>query len=85
MSSKSDPHAEERAIIDQEITELVNKLLILRSKRNSLAPISRLPPELLTRIFFLFQSGREDDSTYYQWIVITHVSSGWRKLILDTP
>ncbi|TFK66145.1 hypothetical protein BDN72DRAFT_844698 [Pluteus cervinus] len=84
MVLQNDLLTEERAIVDHQITELLNQLALLRSKRNRLLPISRLPVELLTHIFRLLQSG-ETDSQYYKWIYITQISSGWRKQIFETP
>ncbi|TFK59676.1 hypothetical protein BDN72DRAFT_829254, partial [Pluteus cervinus] len=46
-------------------------------------PISRLPPEILTLIFFAFQS-LHDAKYYYKWTSILHVSQSWRQLVLET-
>ncbi|TFK60524.1 hypothetical protein BDN72DRAFT_965647 [Pluteus cervinus] len=79
------PNTLEIQEIDKEIAELSEKLLLLKSKRNSLVPIARLQPEILLVIFFSLQSlCFSDPETYHEWIVITHVSQRWRNLALGT-
>ncbi|TFK64935.1 hypothetical protein BDN72DRAFT_901112 [Pluteus cervinus] len=46
-------------------------------------PISCLPPELLIRIFFTFQS-LHDAGNFYQWTSILQISQSWRDLVLGT-
>ncbi|KAK7058665.1 hypothetical protein VNI00_002301 [Paramarasmius palmivorus] len=55
----------------------------LRSQRNSLTTISRLPPELLSRI--LAHCAFRSDTEISSLIRCTHVCSRWRTLALDTP
>jgi hypothetical protein len=47
------PHQveEKRRFIDARIAELNSTILRLKTQRNELAPISKLPPEILARIF----------------------------------
>ncbi|TFK70208.1 hypothetical protein BDN72DRAFT_839407 [Pluteus cervinus] len=72
----------ERYLLDKEITELDEKLQILRAKRNRLSPISSLPPELLTRIFSFVQRQTYWDA--YEWTAVTHVCQDWRIHALGT-
>ena len=56
----------------------------LRSLRNALAPISLLPPEVLTRVFH-FLSLEEPPFSREQnlcWIKVTHVCRFWRQVAL---
>ncbi|TFK66142.1 hypothetical protein BDN72DRAFT_900068 [Pluteus cervinus] len=91
MSSKCFPqnndYAEERALIDTKIAALLREIHALRVQRNRLAPISRLPPEIITTIFSFFQTGRTntDGHTYYEWTVVLQVASEWRKTALNSP
>ncbi|KAF6742878.1 hypothetical protein DFP72DRAFT_936006 [Ephemerocybe angulata] len=39
--------------LDREIARLEHDLVILKRRRNALSPVSRIPPELLSNIFFL--------------------------------
>ncbi|TFK66162.1 hypothetical protein BDN72DRAFT_844713 [Pluteus cervinus] len=83
----TDIHAEERATIDQEIAELRSRIRILNSRRNHLLPIARIPPELITQIFS-FTQGRnpgEIDYKYYDWTVVTQISSEWRNIAISSP
>ncbi|TFK70779.1 hypothetical protein BDN72DRAFT_939751 [Pluteus cervinus] len=72
-----DSNSAERDKIDEEIVTLSEALRELRAKRNNLAPIARLPPELLLRIFKLVQKDK-DQRAAYSWIAITRVSQYWR-------
>ncbi|TFK68720.1 hypothetical protein BDN72DRAFT_727131, partial [Pluteus cervinus] len=68
--------------IDKEILMLQECIRSLRSTRNALSPIHRLPPEVLEQIFKQLQHlyrGRERwPTSLYQWIMVTHVSQRWR-------
>ena len=69
--------------IDKEIDterQLIRSLLL---RRNTLAPISALPPELLSRIFHFHA---QDERLYGQplgWIWVTHVCQHWRQVALN--
>ena len=75
-----------RRAIDDEIISLQESILALKSRRNALAPISRLPPETLAAIFSLLSS--------YTWctkagnrgsICVTYVCRRWRETALNHP
>ncbi|KDQ51403.1 hypothetical protein JAAARDRAFT_140488, partial [Jaapia argillacea MUCL 33604] len=80
------------ANIDSEIAAHLESIRQLCTKRNSLVPISRLPPEVLASIFVqhvaqndlrspLLSSGCSAD----WWIAVTHVCKHWREVALATP
>ncbi|TFK69275.1 hypothetical protein BDN72DRAFT_733074, partial [Pluteus cervinus] len=70
--------------IDQQILVLQERIRSLRSTRNTLSLIHRLPPEVMAQIFKQFQgfyrgSGRRVTSLT-QWIKVTHISQHWRNI-----
>ncbi|KDQ61416.1 hypothetical protein JAAARDRAFT_509522 [Jaapia argillacea MUCL 33604] len=78
---------------DPDIAAHLESVRRLRTKRNSLVPISRLPPEVLVNIFGQHAS-RSDISLGFAlgcsrstvwWIAITHVCQYWREVALATP
>ncbi|GJE90037.1 F-box protein [Phanerochaete sordida] len=84
--------------IDDEMETLQQKARDIKSQRNTLVPISRLPLELLADIFY--EVVRLHDSTTrtrpsrpygyskyktHRWLVVTFVCRAWRALALDTP
>ena len=85
--SADDPLAEMRSIIDRDIARLEESIRALKSRRNELSPIARLPVEILCNIFSLI----EDNSIFYlgrspkSWINFSHVSRHWRSSALNAP
>jgi F-box-like len=84
--------------IDARIAALEREIIALKAERNSISPIARLPPEILSRIFIAFAHlGQEPrsvaSSSYYsatcvrtvQWSVLTEVSQHWRDVALGCP
>ncbi|TCD68098.1 hypothetical protein EIP91_011551 [Steccherinum ochraceum] len=64
----------------------------LRVRMNTLIPVARLPPEILSHIFALYAAITQDYWTYsrrkvsqYDWIAITHVCHRWREDALGNP
>ncbi|KAI0252279.1 hypothetical protein BJV78DRAFT_1153837 [Lactifluus subvellereus] len=85
-SSIRTPTARSAAIssMDEKIEAARHHILSLLTRRNALAPISLLPPELLARIFHFhafeeLQSNRETLSR----IRVTHVCRYWRQVALE--
>jgi hypothetical protein len=85
---------ESRRLIDQKKAELYELIRQLNSRRNELAPISALPPELLGRIFTFVQIAGSvpdisigDSSTFdfTTWLNFTYVSQKWRNVALNSP
>jgi F-box-like len=76
-----------RSIIDRDIARLQESIRALKSRRNELSPISRLPTEILCSIFFSLIEG----SIFYSslnpnlWINFSQVSQHWRSTALSAP
>ncbi|TFK59942.1 hypothetical protein BDN72DRAFT_748754, partial [Pluteus cervinus] len=75
--------------LDSEISQLQDRLCSLRTFRNSLPPISKIPMELLSKIF---HHSQEDDSSPFSDDVdirtrffISWVCRHWRETALITP
>jgi len=82
-----------RQAIEDKITRFSNYLLDLKSRLNRLAPISDLPPEVLSEIF-LYTAAVDSEDTYstlwstwtsYGWIRVSHVCKHWRSVALSCP
>ncbi|KAF5342216.1 hypothetical protein D9611_001325 [Ephemerocybe angulata] len=56
------------------IAELQEELRALRSRQNSLVPINRFPPEILSKIFIAVGG----DRPILRWIQVMHVCQYWR-------
>ncbi|KAH8981805.1 hypothetical protein EDB92DRAFT_2093869 [Lactarius akahatsu] len=83
--SQENSRENQRQPIDAEIRSL-------RRRRNALAPISSLPPELFAAIFSFLRlplsgttlQGMEPDRQL-SWLHVTHVCHQWRELALNQP
>ncbi|KAN0129624.1 hypothetical protein V8E53_012620 [Lactarius tabidus] len=79
--------------IDDEIKSLEGSIRALRSRRNTLAPVSSLPTEVLTAIFALLHEPvasspltlPEEEPDHLQWIRVAHVCHHWREIALNQP
>jgi hypothetical protein len=71
-------------LIDLQIANLRESIRALHYQRNALVPISKLPVEILTKIFMLHQENVTRRYTIQRlgWIKITHVSRRWREIAL---
>jgi hypothetical protein len=79
-----------RSIIDRDIVRLEENIRALKSRRNELSPISRLPVELLCKIFSLI--GDDNGISYFKlgrfresWSNFSQVSRHWRSSALSAP
>ena len=81
-----------RQAIDAEIRSLEKSVRALRLRRNALAPISSLPPEVFAAIFsFLrlcatpsaLKLGEKPDGL--AWLRVAHVCHQWREITLNQP
>ncbi|KAI0280971.1 hypothetical protein BC826DRAFT_437204 [Russula brevipes] len=71
--------------VDRGIDAAVLLTYALLTHRNTLAPVSVLPPEVLARIFHLValaESSRAETGNL-RWIGVTHVCRHWRQVALD--
>ena len=74
------------AHIQKEIQALEAAIRALKGRHNSLSSISRLPPELLSRIFeFLARGKCYAEKRKLHWIGISYVCSQWRHIALGCP
>lgn len=83
--------------LDRELSELHNMTCALRTRRNVLVPIARLPFEILAHIFALVASesvprpyttlhaSHTGASGSLGWIVVTHVCRQWRAVAMNSP
>ncbi|KAH9166930.1 hypothetical protein EDB89DRAFT_1891050 [Lactarius sanguifluus] len=82
----------QRQSIDAEIKSLEESIRALRRRRNTLAPISSLPAEVIVTVFsFLrvrvtllaFKRGANSDGL--AWLRVAHVCHQWREIALNQP
>ena len=57
----------------------------LKSRRNSLAAISCLPPEILSKIFVCCAATYDSPPLSMDWVQVTHVSRHWRTVAISCP
>lgn len=69
-----------RWMLDQQASFYEHQLLALRYHRNTYAPISILPDEVLVEIFTLLSNARRFPKSWHQ---VTHVCRHWRLVALD--
>ena len=75
-----------RSVIDQNIARLEENIRALKSSRNQLSPISRLPPEVLCNIFsFIEDRSKSQARSPESWTNFSRVSQYWRSLALSAP
>ena len=86
MDPSEDSWEYQQQAIDAEIKSLKVSLRAsiraLRSRRNSLAPISSLPTEITTLIFSFL---RPTSSASLKWLRVAHVCHQWREIALNQP
>ncbi|KAF8638216.1 hypothetical protein AX16_010562 [Volvariella volvacea WC 439] len=72
-----------RTNIDEEISLLERRLLQLRRLRNTLAPISRLPEDVMLRIMSELPPAKS--APPQSWIQFTYVCRQWRTISINYP
>ncbi|KAH9950757.1 hypothetical protein B0H21DRAFT_686159 [Amylocystis lapponica] len=94
VPTASSPDEEQRQYLEREINKHLHIFLVLRTQLNTLAPIARLPPELLSEIFLehAIQCEAEHDKrpknvyiAYYAWVRVTHVCRHWHDVATHCP
>ncbi|KAF6749924.1 hypothetical protein DFP72DRAFT_912037 [Ephemerocybe angulata] len=78
--------------LDCEIARLEQALIVLKRRRNALSPVSQLPSELLSKIFYLslrfIQADRRSRTKILPEdtrLSISHVAHHWRTVALESP
>ncbi|KAF5325122.1 hypothetical protein D9619_010031 [Psilocybe cf. subviscida] len=77
-------------LIDEEITELTaqwtqlqESIRRLKTRRNELAPVYKLPDEVLQHIFLIFRD--LSDQHPKNWQQVTHICRDWRHAAVGSP
>ncbi|KAI0733434.1 hypothetical protein C8Q72DRAFT_813683 [Fomitopsis betulina] len=85
MSVVGDKEAVEqmRQRIDKQLDQLRHSMRTLITNRNELAPVLRLPVELLSEIFVLNAATHEPDDL--RWLHVASVCQYWRSVAIDSP
>ncbi|KAJ2935922.1 hypothetical protein H1R20_g1172, partial [Candolleomyces eurysporus] len=79
-----------RKALERDILRLEHSLIAIKRRLNSLSPVSRLPAEILCRIF-AFISPLDSDSEGTEFlplpacIVMCHVVHAWREMAIGDP
>ncbi|KAG1881170.1 hypothetical protein F4604DRAFT_467252 [Suillus subluteus] len=84
------PTSKAQTEIDDELAALKERMRSLRTRRNSLSPISSVPPEILGAIFVHHVQQTQllhapDAPAVLSWLDIGHVCRHWREVTLGTP
>jgi hypothetical protein len=79
-----------RQAIDDEIRSFEESILALRRRRNALAPISCLPPEVFATIFSFVRRSPDclilaEEPDHLACLRISHVCHQWREIVLSQP
>lgn len=72
--------------IDSEVQRLNDLICSLKSRRNSLCPISRLPPEVLSEVFLDLADQLQAQDRFkvdFKWVSVAHVCRLWRNIALQ--
>jgi len=84
--SKPDAIKAAQADIDNEIRRLNDCICSLKSRKNSLCPVSRLPPEVLSEVFLVLAEQLQAQDRFkvdFKWISVAHVCHLWRNVALQ--
>jgi hypothetical protein len=84
-TSSAEPCDRLRQAIDDEINSWAESTRALRSRRNALAPISRVPPETLAAIFSFLSPSWNKEAGHLAWMHVAHVCRRWRETALNHP
>ncbi|KAI0695355.1 hypothetical protein C8T65DRAFT_616137 [Cerioporus squamosus] len=92
-SSVSEAHA--RKVLEDQIEVHARAIIDIKTRLNTMTPVARLPPELLSNIFTLVAAEKYEQKYHnpryietYQtntWITAAHVCRHWRAIALSSP
>jgi len=71
--------------IDQEIRKYEDAVRQLKSQRNLLAVVAKVPPEIISKIFMFCAASCASELNTLAWIKVAHVSRHWRAVALGCP
>ncbi|KAF5325440.1 hypothetical protein D9619_010043 [Psilocybe cf. subviscida] len=78
---------EAQLVVDREIANLPaheqHSIQLLKTRRNELAPVSRLPDEILLYIFLVLRDLYFHPET--KWQMVTHICRHWRHVAIGSP
>lgn len=76
----------------EEIARLQNECYLIKTRRNALVPIGRLPPEVLAEVFLWLMYLHIESLPYvvkncrsHHWLVVCLVCRHWRSVALSAP
>jgi hypothetical protein len=69
-------------ILEQDVFEILH---LIRSWRNRLAPVNRIPPEILALIPDFWNDDDDEDDKGRSLITLTHVCQAWREVFISRP
>ncbi|PPR01255.1 hypothetical protein CVT24_006018 [Panaeolus cyanescens] len=78
----------QRRQIDAQVAQLRSKISVLLEQRNAYSPVSKLPPELMSRIFLHARDSlakMDDHKGSIEWLSLVGVCRNWRKTALNEP
>lgn len=64
-------------------THMEHSLLLSKTRQNELAPVSKLPDEILQQIFLVLRDSSDLD--FKKWYQVTHICRYWRNVTLGSP
>ena len=73
---------DEKTLLEQSFQKSIQ---VLNARRNTLAPISRLPPETLAEVFSFLSPSATTHPFRSKWICFSHVCRRWRETALNYP
>jgi hypothetical protein len=88
--SQENSREHQRQAIDAEIKSLEDSIQALKHRRNALAPVSSLPPEIIAAIFSFLPHMLSAISPHKKpdpliWLRVSHVCHQWRDIALNLP
>lgn len=86
MAAHNSNH-EAQQLLDEEIADLTARMQqairMLKARRNELAPVSKLPDEVLQHIFLIFRDSTDLDPK--NWQQGTQICQYWRHVAVELP